>query len=144
MYISDKFPPASSFIGEEGWIWVTRGRWSPADAAPGRPRSGTFDASDRRIIREGIKDNEIHLHASPGNDHHLDWLTSIRSRQQPAAPAEDGHRSCSACLLAWAAMRLGRPLTWDPAKERFVNDEGANATLARPQRAPYGTDSVKT
>lgn len=143
LLISDKFPTGVKFIGDEGWIWVTRGRWSPADTADDKPRSQTFDASDRRIIRAGIKDNEIHLHSSAGNDHHLDWLTSIRTRKPAAAPVEDGHRSCSACLLAWAAMRLGRTLRWDPAKEVFLNDEAANATLERPQRAPYGTSRVK-
>ena len=67
---------------------------------------------------------------------------SIRSRQEPVAPAEVGHRSCSACLLGHAAMKLGRPLSWDPNAERFVKDDEANAMLARRQRAPYGTDYV--
>jgi hypothetical protein len=35
-------------------------------------------------------------------------------------------------------MKLARPLTWDPAAERFVNDPEANAMLSRPERAPYG------
>ena len=39
---------------------------------------------DLKMLRVGIKDNELHLHASPDNDHHLDWLTSIKTRQ-PAA-----------------------------------------------------------
>ena len=151
MYISEKYPIVGRiedalhgirFIGEDGWIWVTRGDYKPGDSAEGRPRSETLDASDRKILRSGIKDNEIHLHASPNNDHHLDWLTSIRSRQEPVAPAEVGHRSCSACLLAHAAMKLDRQLRWDPNVERFVNDDEANAMLARKQRAPYGTDYV--
>jgi Oxidoreductase family, C-terminal alpha/beta domain len=36
------------------------------------------------------------------------------------------------------AMKAKRKLFWDPLKERFKNDEEANALLARPQRAPYG------
>jgi myo-inositol 2-dehydrogenase / D-chiro-inositol 1-dehydrogenase len=142
MYIGDKYPTGVRFIGENGWIWVTRGRYTAADAAAG-VRNETLNASDARFFRDGIKDNEVHLHASPSNDHHLDWLTSIRTRQEPVAPAEVGHRSCSACLLAHAAMKLGQPLTWDPRAERFVNNDAANAMLARPQRKPYGTDSVK-
>ncbi len=94
------------------------------------------------MLVAGIKDNEIHLHHSPKNDHHLDWLTSIKTRQPPAAPAEVGHRSCSACLLAHDAMKLNRELKWDPQAERYINDEEANALLSRPQRAPYGTDYV--
>jgi len=54
-------------------------------------------------------------------------------------PAETAHRSCSACLLAHIGMKLGRKLTWDPKAERFVNDDAANAMLARAERAPYGT-----
>ena len=71
-----------------------------------------------------------------------DLLTSIRTRQQPAAPAEVGHRSCSACLLAHASMRLGRAIKWYPKMERFLNDDEADRLLSRKQRAPYGTNHV--
>jgi hypothetical protein len=106
------------------------------------PGPQALDASDRRILITGIKDGELHLHASPQNDHHLDWLTSIWTHQEPAAPAEVGHRSCSACLIAHTAMRLGRALKWDPKAERFVNNAEANQMLSRKQRAPYGTNTV--
>jgi predicted dehydrogenase len=143
MYISEKYPNGVKFLGEEGWIWVTRGPFKPGDAGPGKPRSAVLDSSDLRILGDGIKDNELHLHASPKDDHHLDWLMSIKNHQQPVAPVEAGHRSCSACLLAHTAMKLERPLTWDPNAEKFPNDEAANALLSRKQRAPYGTDYVK-
>jgi predicted dehydrogenase len=128
MFISEKYPNGIRFIGEEGWIWVTRGN--------------ILKCSNPAILTASIPDSGIHLHASPGNDHHLDWLTSIRTRQQPVAPAEDGHRSCSACLVMHIGMKLEKPLKWDPAREQFVGNAEANAMLARPQRAPYGTDRV--
>jgi hypothetical protein len=34
-------------------------------------------------------------------------------------------------------MKLDRKVYWDPATERFKNDEEANKMLSRPQRAPY-------
>ncbi|MCL4402457.1 MAG: Gfo/Idh/MocA family oxidoreductase [Acidobacteria bacterium] len=142
VFISDKYPNGLEFIGDDGWIWVTRGRYRACEPAPGQPRSKVFDASDPAMLRTGIKDNELHLHTSPQDDHHLDWLTSIRTRQQPAAPAEDGHRACSACLISHAAMKLERTLKWDPAAERFENSDEANAMLTRKQRAPYGTNYV--
>jgi myo-inositol 2-dehydrogenase/D-chiro-inositol 1-dehydrogenase len=142
MYISEKYPNGIRFVGEDGWIWVTRGTYRAGEPAPGT-RSKVLDASNPAILREGIKPGEIHLHESPNSDHHLDWLTSIRTRKPPATNAEIGHRSCSACLLAHAAMKLSRPLRWDPEAERFQNDEQANATLSRPQRKPYGTDYVE-
>jgi len=35
-------------------------------------------------------------------------------------------------------MRLGRELSWDPAAERFGDDE-ANRLLSRPERGPWRT-----
>jgi len=142
MYISEMYPTGVRFIGEDGWIWVTRGNVKLDDLAVGKPRNEALDASDLKMLRAGIRDTELHLHRSPKNDHHLDWLTSIKTRKPPAAPAEVGHRSCTACLLAHAAMKLDRALHWDPQTERFVNDDQANILLSRPQRAPYGTDYV--
>jgi hypothetical protein len=40
-------------------------------------------------------------------------------------------------------MKVGRTLYWDAIRERFKNDDEANAMLARPQRHPYGTEFVK-
>jgi predicted dehydrogenase len=142
MYVSEKYTNGLRFIGQDGWIWVTRGRYTQADATAG-VRNRTLDASDARILKEGLKESDLRLHVSPQNDHHLDWLTSIRTRQQPVAPAEEGHRSSTACLVAHAAMRLGRTVKWDPVKEQF-GDAEANAMLARKQRSPYGSDYVRS
>jgi hypothetical protein len=35
------------------------------------------------------------------------------------------------------ADQLGRPLKWDPARERFVNDPVADRYIARAMRAPW-------
>ncbi len=141
LYVSDKYPNGIKFLGEEGWLWVTRGRYNAAEVAAGK-RSQALDASDLRILTTPLKDSDVHLHSSPKNQHHYDWFMSIRSRKAPVAPAEVGHRSCSACLVSHAAMKLGRKLNWDPEKEQFVNDAEATAMVARKQRSPYGTDYV--
>jgi hypothetical protein len=70
--------------------------------------------------------------------HHKNWLESVHSRKQPLAPAHIAHRSNSACIVSWIAMKLGRPLEWDPKTERFKNDAEANAMLTRGERDPYG------
>jgi predicted dehydrogenase len=153
VFISEKYPTGVKFIGEDGWIWITRGEnVTQSDPTQTKPSDLALDASDRKMLAAGIKDNEVHLHHSPNYDHHLDWLTSIKTRKPPAAPAEVGHRSCSACLLAHTAMKLNRVLNWDPQAERYIkvdakgtrlaDDDEANAMLSRPQRAPYGTDAV--
>jgi hypothetical protein len=35
------------------------------------------------------------------------------------------------------AIRLGRKLRWDPAKEQFIGDEEANRFVNIPMRAPW-------
>lgn len=143
VFISEKYPTGIKFLGEDGWIWVTRGEnVTKSDPAALKSGSPALDASDRKMLAAGLKPGELRLHHSPNNDHHLDWLTSIKTRQPPAAPAEVGHRSCSACLLAHTAMKLNRTLRWDPQAERYIEDAQANSMLSRPQRAPYGTDAV--
>jgi predicted dehydrogenase len=68
--------------------------------------------------------------------HLQDWLDCIRSRKQPVADVEIGHRSISVCHLANITRAVGRPLRWDPAREQF-DDEQANALLDRPRRAGF-------
>ena len=137
MIVSGDFPNGIKFIGDKGWIFVSRGneRVTASDPVAKLNDSTALQASDPRIIKSVIGPTEIHLPES--KEHHLNWLESVKSRQPPIAPVEIAHRSCSACLLHHAAMKLKRKLYWDPAKERFKNDDAANALRSRPQRAPY-------
>ena len=57
-------------------------------------------------------------------------------------PAPVAHRGNAACIVSWIAMKLGRPLAWDPKAERFVNDDAANAMLVHPERGPYGATKL--
>ena len=137
-------PTESNSSARTAWIWVSRSQTKLGHNDPhtGRSVLKAIDASDPKLLEYEPKAGDVHLHRSPKNDHHLDWLTSIQTRQEPAAPAEVGHRSCSACLVSQIAMKLGRKLAFDPAKERFTNDDEANAMLSRPQRKEYSTDAV--
>jgi predicted dehydrogenase len=137
MVVSNEIPNGVRFEGSEGWIFVTRGNYAATASDPVAKQSNAkaLDASDPRILTSQISADGVHLPVS--TDHHGNWLESIRTRQQPIAPIEVGHRSCSACLLHHAAMKLERKLFWDPAKEQFLNDPEANALLSRPQRAAY-------
>jgi hypothetical protein len=61
----------------------------------------------------------------------------MRSRKDPVAPVEEGHRSNTICVMTHIAMKLERKLEWDPEAERFVNDEEANRWLDYPHRKPW-------
>ncbi len=136
MDISGDFPNGIKWYGTKGWIFVTRDEMTTPTATAGQTaKIEPLMASDPKILDSVIGPNEVHLYQS--DDQHGNWLECIKSRKAPTAPAEIGHRACSTCLLHHIAMKTKRHLHWDPAKERFVNDDAANAMLSRPQRAPY-------
>lgn len=106
------------FVGTDGWIFVNRGK---------------IEASDPAILQEPIPDGAERLYRS--DDHVQNFIDGIRTRKECICTAEVGHRSISVSHLINTCLRLGgRPLTWDPAKEVFVNDAEANLFVDRPQR----------
>ena len=50
---------------------------------------------------------------------------------------EEGHLSAALPHLANIAYQVGRTLTFEGTKERFVGDTQADALLTRTYRAPY-------
>ncbi|OPZ79843.1 MAG: hypothetical protein BWY77_01282 [bacterium ADurb.Bin431] len=140
LHIADDtvYPNGVRFVGEKGWIFCGRGSVKTLSNDPGaggkHGRWRPLEASARALIEGEV---EHRLPRNPGN-HHRIWLESIRTRQPTHILPESAHRTTTACILAFTAMNLKRGLEWDPAAERFVGDEEANATLARPERAPYG------
>jgi predicted dehydrogenase len=137
MHVSGAYPNGVRFVGTDGWIFVSRGDYTVTASDPGAPPENqkALDASDLAILESVIRDDEIHLHHA--EEQHGDWLNSVLSRQEPVAPAEVGHRSCTACLVSHIAMKIPGKLYWDPQEERFTDNEQANAMLSRPQRPPY-------
>jgi predicted dehydrogenase len=136
MTVSDKLPNGIKFIGDEGWIFVSRDAQaataSDPTAAPTQLKP--LDASDVRLLDP----NGLKVEMPHSTSHHRNWLECVQSRQTPLAPAPIAHRSNTACIVSWIAMKLNRPLTWDAKNERFVNDAQANAMLTRPERGQYG------
>jgi predicted dehydrogenase len=108
------------FYGSEGRVYVRR---------------GYLETQPQALLRSQIGPNDVRLY--PSRSHKGNWLECIRSRGEPAAPVEIGHRSGSACILGYIAMKLGRKLTWDSRAERFVGDDDANRLLTRSMRAPW-------
>jgi predicted dehydrogenase len=74
--------------------------------------------------------------------HMQDWMEAMRTRKQPLADVEVGHRSVSLCHLFGIVRQLNRRLKWDPATERFTGDEEANAMLSRTRRKGYELPAV--
>jgi predicted dehydrogenase len=141
MTVSDKLPNGVKFIGDEGWIFVSReqqGGQTSSDPAMRATDLKPLDASDPKLLDP----NGVTVKFLESSSHHKNWLDCMKSRKTPLAPATVAHSANTACILSWIAMKLGRPLRWDPKTEKFENDAEATAMLSRPERAPYGMQRV--
>jgi len=87
------------------------------------------------LKKQKIGPDEIHLHES--ENHHTDFLNSVRTRAKPGSNIDIGCRSITVCHLGNIAYELGRPLRWDPKKEAFVNDPQAQRMVYREMRSPW-------
>lgn len=122
----DNGPPGGAiFIGEKGRITIDRAK---------------FVAEPKELGEPPYDDFTVRLYES--NNHILNWLECIKTRQKPVADVEIGHRSTTVCHLGNIARWVGRPLKWDPVKERFIGDDEANSYLDRARRKPYELPEV--
>jgi predicted dehydrogenase len=108
------------FEGTEGWIHVRR---------------GYIDAQPKSLLQSQIGPAEIQLCKS--NDHIQNFLDCTRSRAATICPIDTAVRVDTICHLSDIATRLERKLTWDPKKERFINNDTANRLLVRAMRSPW-------
>ena len=72
--------------------------------------------------------------------HARNFLDCMRSRKDPVADMESGHRVATTCHLANISLRTGRKITWDAEREDIVNDPEAAAMLTRPYRKPWDAE----
>lgn len=94
-----------------------------------------YGSEPKSLIDTEIGEHEIHLYKS--DDHVQNFLDCIRTREDCAAPVEVGHRSATLCHLGNAAIKLKRNVKWDPAAEKFIDDDEANALMDVPMRGPW-------
>lgn len=121
-------------FGSEGWIEVGRGylgcsnkKLVPKEIAGFRPENLTPEQRRKRyeemqkMQEKGGGSFEI---SSP---HMQNFVDSVKSRQDPVAPIEVGASTSIACSLANMATELKRPVKWNPATQRYINDKEAEA-----------------
>jgi predicted dehydrogenase len=65
-----------------------------------------------------------------------DFIDCVKTRGETLEPAEVGHRVTSLGHLGQIAIQVGGKLRWDPEKERFLDNEKANAMIDRPVHSP--------
>ncbi|MHC4728843.1 MAG: gfo/Idh/MocA family oxidoreductase, partial [Planctomycetota bacterium] len=74
-----------------------------------------------------------------GDTHTLNFINAVRSRKftDLNADVEVGHYSATLCHMANIAMRTGRRLKFNAARERFKDDAQANTYLTKQYRRGY-------
>ena len=105
-------PMGCKWIGENGWIHVTRGR---------------ITASDESWLKEKFDRNAAEAYFSP--NHQQNFVDGIRSRKECICPAETAHRSITPGHIGYVSQELGRAIKWDPAKEQCIGDDEAQKLL---------------
>ncbi len=91
-----------------------------------------------RGFSSGIPNIQKLIDAQPDPEPRItSFHDSVRTRQKFALNEANGHRSCTIVNMGVAALRLGRTLHFDPDRQIFINDEGANRLINPEMRSPW-------
>jgi len=97
------------FWGDKGWIEVSRGHYLASDDSLLPPKvEETGGAYETKV------------------PHLENFINAVKTKTDPVVPVEIGHRSCTVCTLGNIAYDMKRPIKWDPATEKFVDDPEAD------------------
>ena len=113
-------PHGEAFYGTKGTIFSDRVgyEWYPGRGASGEPKS--VAGADR---------TDLHV---------IDFIDCVRSRRNPSADVEVGHRSTIVAHLGNISYRIGgRKIRWNAATEEIIGDAEAAAMLSRKAREPW-------
>jgi len=110
----------TTFVGTEGWV------------APSR---GGIQADPASLLKVKIRSDEVHL--LQDNHHYRNFLKAVLARKTPVSDIDSAVQSDIMSHLGDIAIRTGRTIRWDPAKETIVGDEEANRMLSRAMRPPW-------
>ncbi|MCY4160753.1 MAG: Gfo/Idh/MocA family oxidoreductase [Flavobacteriaceae bacterium] len=108
------------FFGTEGKMKVAR---------------GLIETEPESIANIQIKDDDIRLYQS--DDHLLDWIHGMKTKNGVITDAEVGHRTATICQLVNIGYKLNQPLEWNPIKERFIGNSKANQLRNKKYRKPF-------
>ena len=132
-----EYPWSFKLYGENGTL---KGSTVKADFVPhGKGDPIHFDVIyEKEKYPEDVKEKDIELNAAPATRiHMLDFLAAIDKGTLPKADIQEGHISTASCILANIAMKVNRPLVYDPTKRIVVDDSEATSLLTRLYRQPW-------
>lgn len=120
---AEEYAPETSngifFYGEKQTVFVTDDRWV--------------------VIPKGKNaERETHtVEADTGKLHMADFLTAVRTRQQPTCVIDEALRSTGTVKLAMIAHETGARIVWDAKTEQILDNPAASRLLRREYRKPW-------
>lgn len=109
------------WFGENGrWVYVRRGQ---------------IDANPKSLLGVTFGPNDTHVYYS--DNHHRNFINCVKNRKLTITPCEVAHHSQIPGHLSNIAMKLHRPIKFDPNREEIIGDPEANAMLRTPMRGPW-------
>jgi predicted dehydrogenase len=119
--ISNRHMLGTKFIGEDGWVYVTRGKILASNKGWTKDE---FDVGPDRVYK--------------ADNHVRNFLDCVKSRNFCIAPAETAHRSITPGHLGYVSRQLGRAIKWDAKNEVVIDDDAANGLLQMHEyRSPW-------
>lgn len=111
--------------GDQGRLFVNRGKLT------GKPIE---ELRDKPLPADAISK----VYQGKQHGHHMrNFFECVKTREQPISDVFSHHRAITTCHLANIAIRLGRALQWDPAKEQIVGDDEAATWQRREPRKGF-------
>ena len=73
----------------------------------------------------------------PHEEHEMNWVNTIKGKDQISCPFEYASKLTETMLLGIASLRANSKLVYDPAKMEVTNHAAANQYLTREYRAGW-------
>ncbi|MCI0338657.1 MAG: Gfo/Idh/MocA family oxidoreductase [Acidobacteria bacterium] len=142
--ISANRRPGLEFCGTKGTLRLDRGGFEiiPDPLIPAENQIPSFTEPRRvsappELRTAAVKKDGYEQVRDQFQPHVRNFLDCVKSRQQPASDLESGHKTSMACHLANIALKVGRTVRWDDAKEEITGDRDASKLLVKEYRAPW-------
>ena len=112
---TEGFEHGIRFIGESAWVHVRRGmiqaQTEPFLSAPENQPAA------------------LPVRLPESADHIRNFIDAAKAGRRAICDINTAVRADTLCQIALIAVKMGRPLRWDPVAERFPKDDSANAML---------------
>ncbi len=122
------------FYGSDGWLEIDAGgNWKTFFGYKGEPGPNSDNIDEE-------ESNALNTVGTGTGGHYGNFIAAVRSGKQEdlTCDIEVGHRSSVLPALGNIAYLLGRELEFDSRREKFVDDDEADALLRREEyRDPY-------